>query len=418
MRIMIAITNLEVGGAQTFILRLVEDLAFHHEVYVYNFSLFLSDQDVSVVQRLPKSVHVISFNLNGWLLRGVNFLDFHCSRLGLNLNLLEKIRSLFFLKSVLSNKIDLVNTHLFHADYIVTKALARIQIPIVLVDHGDYRFVMEDGIANLRMISNIFRRVNAIIYISDSNLNVLKQFHLRSDLKLRKIYNGFRQPLLPSNQYSLRQQLSIHDDAIVFGMVARGIPEKGWTETVQAFQKVLTTTQKEIHLIFVGWSEYLQELKALVEHTSPNIHFVGYADRPEDWIQICDVCLLPTYFSGESLPCSVIEYLAQGKPVIATDVGGIPEMLQYDKAYAGTIVPMQFDQKADPEKVAQAMLSYVEQPDLIQVHSDLAILAFEKFRMELCSEAYQQLFEEVVNPNILSKTLLSGYHENPAHQSI
>jgi L-malate glycosyltransferase len=397
MKILVAVTNLSIGGAQTLILRLIEDLVENHDVYLYDFNLFASGKESSVVQRLSKSVHLISAEKYTWVIGRAISLDFRLAKLGWRTNFTEKLRCYLFRHTVSRHQIDIVNSHLFHSDYFVSKSLSSTSIPIVMVDHGDYRFILEEDIADLSQIAQIFQQVKAIVYISDSNLSVLKNFLTETKAITRKIYNGFSKPKLQGSKQAVRKSLGIKDDAIVFCMVARGIPEKGWTETIQAFREVVTQNPKETHLIFVGWSDYLQTLRdTLTDQETSYIHFTGYADQPENWIQASDICLLPTYFSGESLPCSIIEYLAQGKPVIATDIGGIAEMLQHNENMAGKLLPLKEDQKPDPKDITKAMLDYINQPDLLQSHSDIAQAAFDKFQMNLCSESYQKLFEEII----------------------
>jgi L-malate glycosyltransferase len=193
----------------------------------------------------------------------------------------------------------------------------------------------------------------------------------------------------------VRTTLGISSNAIVFGMVARGIPEKGWSETIQAFHKLPTNSQQERHLILVGESKYLDELQSeLTETQLKHIHFTGYADRPESWIQACDVCLLPTYFAGESLPNSVAEYLSLGKPVIATTVGGIPEMLTDGEQLAGILINLDRDGRPSIDSLSNAMLAYIEDRNLTIAHSKQAHLAFEKFKIEHCIVEYEKLFSQ------------------------
>jgi L-malate glycosyltransferase len=395
MKILISITNLSIGGAQTLLLRLVEDLVKNHEVYVYNFNLFTTNESIVVDERLHKSAHLISVR-SDWLCRKLVFLDLYLYKfLNWKTSFVENRRCYLFKKTVLDLQINLINTHLFHSDYLVTKSLSSTSLPIVMVDHGDYRFVLENGIASQSMISQIFDRVNAIVYISESNLKVLNNFKIKSSTVLRKIYNGFPSQCLQLSTDEVRKKLEIDSDAIVFGMVARGIPEKGWSEAIQAFQKLPTNTQRKPHLILVGESQHLQDLQSqLTDDELRSIHFTGYTDRPEYWIQACDVCLLPTYFAGESLPNSIAEYLSLGKPVIATSVGGIPEMLNYQEKFAGILVNLDRNGYPSITSLTDAMLTYINNYSVIGSHSKIAQLAFEKFKIEHCILEYKKLFSQ------------------------
>ncbi|PSB59044.1 glycosyltransferase family 4 protein [Chamaesiphon polymorphus] len=395
MKILIAITNLSIGGAQTLIIRLVEGLIQKHDVYVYDFNLFTSKENISTKQRFDSSVTLIT-DRHDWLLKKLELLDYYLHKLfKWQFYLADRRRCYLFNKATIDYQIDVVNTHLFHSDYFVTKSLSSIPIPIVMVDHGDYRFVLEENVASQSMISQIFDRVNAIVYISESNLQVLKTFQIESSTILRKIYNGFPSQELQLSTDEIRRQLKINSDSIIFGMVARGIPEKGWKEAIEAFKLLPATVDRELHLILVGDSQHLQELKAeLTADLIDRIHFAGYTERPEAWIQACDVCLLPTYFAGESLPNSIAEYLSLGKPVIATTVGGIPEMLTDREQLAGILIDLDRDGRPSIKSLSNAMLAYIEDRNLLVNHSQQAHLAFEKFRIEHCVLEYEKLFSQ------------------------
>jgi L-malate glycosyltransferase len=394
MNILIAITNLSIGGAQTLLLRLVEDLVRDHNIYVYNFDLFAKNKNALVLERLSKSAKLVS-NQHKFLIEMLTFFDHFCNLLRWQTSLADRFRCYLFQKTVVNLKIDLVNTHLFNSDYLVTKALRSAIVPIVMVDHGDYRFVLDEQIANHSMISQIFARVNAIVYISNSNLNVLEKLIINPHTVLRKIYNGLPTFDLKYSPNDIRQKLDISNDEIVFGMMSRGIPEKGWNEAIQSFSK-LSIPKGRVHLILVGGGKYIEDLQAdAIASGVKNIHFIDYTDTPEEWIQACDACLLPTYFAGESLPNSIIEYLALGKPVIATPVGGIVEMLTYETQTAGIIVRLDENGRASISNLADAMLIYIKDKNILESHSRLAHLAFEKFKIEYCIREYRHLFSQM-----------------------
>lgn len=184
-------------------------------------------------------------------------------------------------------------------------------------------------------------------------------------------------------------------------MVARGIPEKGWSEAIAAFKIVQKKAKKKVkvHLILVGDSDYLASLRENILRLpcGLNIHFIGYSLEPNYWIEAFDVGLLPSYFSGESLPNAIIEYLYMGKPVIATQVGGIPEMLSHDNELAGVTIPLSEEGKCDVIRLSQKMLEYSENNFLLEKHARLTSKVFEKFKMEKCHSKYESLFKQLIS---------------------
>ncbi len=119
--------------------------------------------------------------------------------------------------------------------------------------------------------------------------------------------------------------------------------------------------------------------ETLNQELQPHIHFVGHATDPNFWIEAFNVGLLPTYFPGESLPNSVIEYLSLGKPVIATKIGGILEMLTFEDRQAGCTVDLTSTGVGNISQLAEAMTRYLDKPDLLEEHAELAKQAFKNF---------------------------------------
>jgi glycosyltransferase involved in cell wall biosynthesis len=400
MRILLSISNLWTGGAQTLLVSLAESLTLKHSVYIYEYELSDRRAENTVINRIPSGVKIIY--LPNILARTLEKVDTVLFRFGFQLSLLEFVKRLHFRKAVAKYKIDIINTHLYHSDRFVATCLRNSVLPIVLTDHGDYRYIVERGIASFDDILMIIHRVDAIIYPSASNAEALSKYTVGSKAIKKTIYYGFSFPSQQKHPESARQKLRIPSQAFVFGMVARGICEKGWAEAIQAFGLVRSWTQTELYLILVGESDYLHSLKQELNAVQKSvIHFVGHSSEPTYWIEAFDIALLPTYFPGESLPFSVIEYLSSGKPVVATSVGGIQEMIDVNKdQQAGILIKLDRENKVDVQLLAEAMLRYVNDARLLTEHSRLAKQASGKFKLEICLRRYEGLFVEVLRKNL------------------
>jgi L-malate glycosyltransferase len=393
MKILISISNLMIGGAQTFVIRLATGLSEHHCVYVYNLSPELNE--TTLATRFPPQIKIAYLPLPlNYLARKI---DKYLNKLGIKSKLLTKFKAWHFQYILHKLNIDVINSHLYHSDDFIVFEVNRQNIPLAITDHGDYRYVLREQLADKNRIIEIFERVNGIVYVSDSNAASLAPWIANSSAIKHKIYYGVPQPIVKGNTTIEKQNLKISPQALVFGMVARGIAEKGWTEAIEAFINAKNITNKEIHLILVGASNYLDTIReSLSAELLTSIHFVGYSSSPELWIECFDVGLLPTYFPGESLPNSIIEYLALSKPVVATDIGGIAEMISYQEQKAGFLVELSQAGKADISLLTNAMLTYINDPRLLAKQANLAEQAFEKFKIQNCLESYEKLFERAI----------------------
>ena len=396
MNILVTVEDLRIGGAQTFALRLAQALhTAGHNVYIYNHYVHLVNE--GLVRQLAPTVPVLSYGADAptydWLLRKADGLG---RRLGLGSALRER-RVVRHLKQTIQRLgPEVVNSHTIKADYTAAKALEGLGVPLVITMHGCYELFLHNTAApEVTPKGNYaLQQAAALVYLTAKNLEIFGQAGVRSlaSLPHRQIYNGFDGKFSVEKPQYTRATLDIPADAKVFGMVARGIPEKGWRHAIDSFM-ALEGTHSELYLVLIGESDYLTELK--VRHQHPRIHFIGFSHNPIDWVDIFDVGLLPSYFHAESLPNSIAEYLFCGKPVIASCIGEVPAMLESVQGLAGVLLDQANWQLTDPNQLTEAMRVYLTQPLLLAEHQRRALLAFEKFRMDHCLVAYEELFHRV-----------------------
>jgi glycosyltransferase involved in cell wall biosynthesis len=121
---------------------------------------------------------------------------------------------------------------------------------------------------------------------------------------------------------SIRQQLNISDEAVVFLFIGRLTRDKGLLVLAQAFQYLNVVST---YLLFVGPDEQnLQaELISIVGKDSQNVQFVGHTSTPETYMAAADVLCLPSYREG--FGSVVIEAAAVGIPAIASRIYGLSD---------------------------------------------------------------------------------------------
>lgn len=133
---------------------------------------------------------------------------------------------------------------------------------------------------------------------------------------------------------SIREKLNIEDQKVIL-FVGRLVREKGIRELLNAFEN-LATDNKNLSLLLVGGGvtgdrDGLSPL-SIVENMSSsikkNIHLLGLRDDIPELLAASDVFTLPSYREG--LPRSIIEAMAMGKPIVATDIRGCREEVTDD----------------------------------------------------------------------------------------
>jgi glycosyltransferase involved in cell wall biosynthesis len=265
--------------------------------------------------------------------------------------------------------------------------------------HGSYEGYPRASVKKRR--EKVFSRVNGIIYLTPKNIEFLKPLnHKNPRLKFQQVYNGYIPQLFPQGAESVsRKELRIPEDSFVFIQVARGTQDKGWQETITAFLMTLKKTQAKINLLLVGNGDFLSELKKRYS-IHPEIIFYGYSGNPIPLIELSDAGLLPTYYKGESLPNTVIEYLFSGKPVLASDIGEINNMLGIGTdAPAGYTFNLSANGAVNENELSEKMLEYIVNREIYEKHSANTKIQREKFRMENCVNAYQDFFTKLIGEN-------------------
>jgi glycosyltransferase involved in cell wall biosynthesis len=391
-RIVLATDVIHRGGAEIFVLRLAKALTnAGHSVSL--FILRSHQVDEALCAQFAPGVPVQSPRIPG--ARWWSKVDSLLFRSGIDFSFLRLFYAKSLIRCIRSKNVDIIHTHLFTTDIIGAVAAQATGVRAVTTIHGDY--MMYDAQEHFRTISNIkyfgskFRMIlqtySAVAVISDEQLQFFsrKMGELKTATPLFKIHNGFS--ATEPNPVITREELGIPDDALVFGMAARGIREKGWQELIEAFQ---SANLPGSYLVLVGEGEFLREIRAGVNDS--RIIFVGAVNNVIDYVRVFDVCCLPTYFEGESLPTSIVEYLFCGKPVIATRKGEIPMMLRDGTSEAcGRLIDL----------VDRATLIQCLRRELIALHGSAELRAsfgrnaqkaVRSFSMDACVRSYEAIY--------------------------
>jgi glycosyltransferase involved in cell wall biosynthesis len=156
----------------------------------------------------------------------------------------------------------------------------------------------------------------------------------------------------------LRTALKMSPRDFVIGIVGRLVPVKDHNTFLRAAAKV-AAKRSDARFVIVGDGE----LRAKLEEQASALglqglaHFTGWR---RDLMSIyADLDLIVLSSRNEGTPVSIIEGSAAGKPVVATKVGGIPDLIE--DGWNGLLVPPQ-----DPDALADSMLKILDNPDLAQ----------------------------------------------------
>ncbi len=225
-------------------------------------------------------------------------------------------------------------------------AAKRAKLPLVVGARGsDLR--VRDAISK-RLTRPVLHAAQRILVVSEDLGRVATQDYAADPDTIRVIPNGCDARIFrPQSRTDARTALDVPNDAELVVYVGRLVAEKGLRELCDAMAR-LATQRPHLQMVLVGEGPLRDELAACIAaDPALRIRLAG-AQGPNtvaQWMAAADLVTLPSYSEGH--PNVLVEALACGRPVVATPVGGIPEVVD---AASGILLPAR-----DPTALAEAL---------------------------------------------------------------
>lgn len=394
MTICFSLTNLSLGGAQVFVVRLASWLARNTNHIIYIYDHWPEHRHRGILRGMDRRVQIISYNehpFRRWLVWKMNaalaiMRKGAAWRYRLNRRRFEK-----FLGEAM---VDVVNSHMSYSDFVVSEVTLPPGCRFIPTFHGEYELLLAEphpaGYFSRRICESL-AKADGFIYTADKNMRSVSRCKTSPGNKL-KIYPG-----LPDREKSIainRKRAGIQESGLVAGMIGRGIPEKGWQTAIDAVIRYNAGHSDSITLVLIGDGSWISEL--VQKMSNPRIKLFQFGDNFEAYFSyyaLFDLFLFPSRFEGESVPNAVIESLYWNVPVLASAVAEIPQMLlSGSNAPAGVCVPVGETFESD---FYNAFASLASDPVRLRTMSGNCGNAFSQFRMETIAPAYIRFFEEI-----------------------
>jgi L-malate glycosyltransferase len=181
------------------------------------------------------------------------------------------------------------------------------------------------------------RSVSTFITGSEFAGTALKKVLGGKKIKWQKIYNGIKIREIRENPDQVISRLHLSPNRLRFGMIALFEERKGHIILIKAIEKLIEDKQPIPYILLEGHGvlkysllQYVKE-KSLEEH----IKFIGDENHIFDFINSLDALVSPS-IKNEDFPNVILEAMALGKPVIGTEVAGIPEQIS---TKTGLVIP-------------------------------------------------------------------------------
>jgi glycosyltransferase involved in cell wall biosynthesis len=248
---------------------------------------------------------------------------------------------------------DMIHTHGYKTNLLGFFISKLFKIPIVTTVHGLHSGKFRPFVwLSLKLL----RHFDRIIAVSDQIRKELKAFKVPS-IKMITIRNVPPVKIKgnSANLNSFREEIGIPSNAKLIGFVGRLEPVKGCIQFIRIVPEVIRNIP-DSYFVVVGDGPERVALESLAKtlNVENRVYFCGFRDDPMNVFQSLDLYVIPSF--NEGVPLAMLEAMSNEVPVVATSVGGIPEVIK-DRVN-GILVPTN-----NPKALAESILESFNNPN-------------------------------------------------------
>ena len=287
------------------------------------------------------------------------------------------------------NEIDIINVHWAYPDAIAAVWIGRqLGIPVVVTAHGSDVNIYGSYKLRRPQMKWAFNNSERTVTVSHALLERVADGMGVNRNKLAIIPNGVDiDRFYPISQDIARKQLKLKSDERYLLFVGRFHEVKGLEYLFKAMAILKERGALCFQTILIGDGPLKFELADAVEAMSITEHVIFKGAKPNSelplWMNACDVFCLPSKWEGQ--PCVILEALACGRPVVASSVGGIPELI--DESNGLLVEP----------RNSKALADALEKSFKMSWNDKLISGMMQNFSWSSAADAYLDLFSKAVN---------------------
>jgi glycosyltransferase involved in cell wall biosynthesis len=306
------------------------------------------------------------------------------SKLSKMLNTLDRVDVIEIGKPFLMNLNKLKSFSLIHAHEAKAAHLAFFSSLAYKTPYIITRRVIKSP-KNNYFFKKVHLRASKVVAISKQVKKVLKT--IDKDIQSEVIFSSFSK--LAVNTSEINRLLDKYKNKFLIGHVGAFVnKDKGQTHITNVAKKIFQKNPN-IHFLFLG-DGIDKDLFKKQAKGYDNIEFVGFKDNIGDYYSIFDLFLFPSL--DEGLGSAVLDAFYFNLPVIATDVGGIPDMIKPNKT--GILI-----QPKDENEMYDQIMALYQNPALCRELGKNARDSLPRFDIKNTTSQYMKLYQDLLNTN-------------------
>lgn len=285
---------------------------------------------------------------------------------------------------------DVVSTHMSKAGAIGRVAARAAGVPVIVhTYHGKGFHVFAGWKEQMTLAAErtLARLATGNIVVSDRQRAEFESLRIAPDTLQVIRYGLDLESFHRAAPADLRSELGLPAGTSLVGVVARVVAIKGQDVLLGAAAR-LRQRLPDVHFVIAGDGDARPAFERLAVElgVADRVHFLGWRRDIPAVLGALSLVVLPTVMDFEGTPLAVIEALAAGRPVVASDVGGVAEVVRHGET--GLLVPPRA-----PEALADAIATQLGNPQRAQQMADAGrALVLDRYGREAMVDATERYF--------------------------
>lgn len=284
--------------------------------------------------------------------------------------------------------ISLIHSHGYKGD-ILLGGLPRFmrKIPLISTVHGFTAIRRFTKIWFYLLLHKLFlRRMDAVVNVNSTmkiSTGGAERFTIENGIPPLQFFD---RDCIARADYAISKFCK---EGVIIGTISRLSPEKGVGHLIEAVGS-LVARGANVKAVIIGEGSQKEHLQKLILRSdlSERVLLVGYRNNAFNYLPLFDVFVLPSLTEG--FPIAILEAMQAGVPIVATNVGGVPDLL--GKGVYGVIV-----EPSRPEALAEAIWRFSSDPDSARKMAGGAKrIALSEYTSRRMAEKYLKVYETVL----------------------